>query len=689
MSHLIRFPTVGMELRLDVKNGFFLGIREVTWRGVALRAADEPIFPMIATADGWMLDRLEFQGIEEIAGGAVAIHTIPHFRHAPRMAFLDSASHARVSTATWGEPVVAEDGRLDWVIRPASEMIDGIAYEGIAYGFRYEARGFRIFQIEDRATWELGGDAAGNTFMMRNFFGPPIQRLTRESAYDSGWTVKGIPNPCLFQHLPLYAQLQGFTFQYDASNLLVTVHERPSHVRALFHKEAGDNKLLHFYQFCFDLTDAVSTPERRILAARRPVGGEPAVCNHFLALRQAVQSRLRTHAGILRFDVPRPSAHVETWEIARIHHLPDIWKKLYEWHIHRAYLMPLWRSNETDIAPRFREDRSQFNFMGNMCCPIELEIADCYGGWEGLKKAVAKAVELEIDAFMWCGSHFSSFSPLEKMIPNLFVRDPAGQCDRNQYGHVLFAVNQRNKAYQDYLFDRFRQLKACGISGVYRDSHFNMACDSLNYLHDEKGSRIESTHDAELAIQRYFQETLGLLYYVDAGGIFGTPMANTAYDYIHGQEMMYQDIETPDLDGAQLRERGMDARTAYFRGLSCRLIYQIGVEVNRFPAQGAYPDWWKPEQFVPLIEGYARVEPYLGAMQVLEDEAGTVWCDKLGHEVVFPWKPVSGGVLGDGNAFTDVVTCRRADPAERLEPGHIYFREPVKSAPPPGDPVKA
>ncbi len=681
MSQWIRFPDVGMEIRLDVQDGFFCGLRDVVWRGVLLRAPDEPIFPMIATADGWMLDRLEFLGIEEIIGGAVVVHTKPHFRQAPRMAFSDSTLKARVSTASWGKPVVSEEGRLDWVIRAVSETVAGVAYEGFSYGFRYVAPGFRIFQIEDRATWELGGNADGNTFLMRNFFGAPVQRLTREAAYDSGWTVPGISNPCLFQHLPLYAQLQGFTFQYDASTLLLTVHERPSHVRALFHKEAGGSQLLHFHQFCFDLTDSVTTPERKVMAARRPTGGETAVQNHFLALRQAVQTKLRAHAGILRFDIPRPSAHVETWEIANLNNLPGIWEKLYEWHLHRAYLMPLWRSNETDIAPRFRKDRNQFNFMGNMSCPIDLEIADCYGGWAGLKKAIAKAVDLEIDAFMWCGSHFSSFSPLEKMIPDLFVRDPSGQCDRNQYGHILFAVNQRNKAYQDYLFDRFRQLKACGISGVFRDGHFNMACDSLNFQHDEKGLRIESMHDAELVIQRRFQETIGLLYYVDAGGIFGTPMAGTAYDFIHGQELMYQDVETADLDLAQVRERGLDALTAYHRGLSCRLIYQVGVEINRFPDKSAYSEWWDPERFVPLIEGYARVEPYLGALQVLPDDAGTAWSDKLGHQVVFPWKPLPAGSLGDGNVFTDVVACKRADPSEPLQPGRIYFREPVKARP--------
>lgn len=672
---VVRFAGVGLEIRLDVRDGWFHGIRDVRWRGKPLRCPDEPIFPLIATADGRMMDRARFLGLEETASGAVVVRTSPVFRVAPAMAWTDSALQPRVSTASWSDPVAGDTFRLDWIVRPVQEQIAGLDYEGFSYGFRYEATGFPLCRIEDRATWELGGEAAGNTFLMRNFFGLPVQRLTREAAYDSGWTVPGIPNPYLFQHLPLYAQLQGFTFQYDDAHLLLTVHERPSHVRSLFHKDPGGRGLLHFHQFCFDLTDVVATPERRILAAPRPPGGDTPTFNHFLALRQEVQGRLRAHAGILRFDIPRPSAHVETWEIARLENLPAIWKTLYDWHMHRAYLMPLWRSNETDLAPRFRDDRGQFNFIGNMCCPIELEIADCYGGWEGLERAMRQALELEIDVYMWYGSHFSSLSPLEKMIPGLFARDMAGQCDRNQYGHVLFAVNQRNKAYQDYLFDRFRQLKRCGISGVYRDSHFNMACDTLHYLHDEKGSGVHSMHDAELAIQRFFQEELGLLYYVDAGGIFGTPKAGTAYDFIHGQEWMYQDVETADLDTAQLRDHDLDPQTAYHRGLSCRLIYQVGVEVNRYPDRSAFSDWWEPARFVPLLEGYARVEPYMSALEMLDEGAGTRWRDSLGHQTIFPWKPLPVGFLGPGGPMSDVVSCRRVQDHDLLQPGHIYFRE--------------
>ncbi len=674
---IVQFDSTGVQVGVEIEHDLFLGIRQVIWRGLPLREAREPIQPMIVTADGWWVERFEFQGIETLPGGSLVIHTVPCFRVAPQMVWTDSALHPRMNVGSWGHfKRPAGHARFDWILRPRCETLSGLVYEGFSYGFRYNAPGFRIFMIQDRASWEVGGDASGNTFLMRNFFSAPVHHLDRTTAYDSGWTVPGIPNPYLFQHLPLYAQLQGFTFQYSKDAMLLTVHDRPSHVRSLFHKEAHDSLFLHFHQFCFDLTDSIATPERRILAARRPEGDETTVWNHFLELRQQVQAELRTQAGILRFDLPRPSAHVETWEIARLERLPAIWKALYEWHIHRAYLMPLWRSNETEIVPRFAHDRSRFNFLGNMCCPLELEIAECYGGWEGLKRAMKTAVELEIDVYMWFGSHFSSLSPLERAIPGLFARDISGQFDRSQYGHLLFVVNQRNRAYQDYLINRFERLKECGISGVYRDSHFTMSCDTLHYAHDDRGSWVFSMHDDELAIQRRFQEELGLLYYVDGGGIFGTPLVGTAYDLIHGQEPFYQDVETADLDLKQVQAHGRTPFDVFFRGLSCRLFYQVGVDVNAFPAPSSLPPWWEPEQFSALLEGYARVEPHMGVLRLIEEEGGTQWRDPLGHSVVFPWKtlPLSR-FSSSGRNVTDVVVCRRLSSDDFLEPGHIYFIE--------------
>ncbi len=64
-------------------------------------------------------------------------------------------------------------------------------------------------------------------------------RFAKDTVLYSGWYFPGVPNPNVFQHKPLHTQLRGFTFQYDAEQVLLATHERPSHVRALYQRESG------------------------------------------------------------------------------------------------------------------------------------------------------------------------------------------------------------------------------------------------------------------------------------------------------------------------------------------------------------------------------------------------------------------------------------------------------------------
>lgn len=698
-SKILILAPAGLEIEFLLDGGRLRGIGNVAFRGKRLRLDEECICPEIATPDGFEVDHYEFLGVEE-RGEAVVVMTRPWFRVGHRMEWAEHALHLRVNTSSWSRSLFSPDGAVfEWIVSVERETLDGVDYLGFSYGFRYRCLGYPIYQIEDKATWELGGDAQGNIFIMRGAAdNPPVVRLERETYYFSGWDLPGIANPHIFQHLPLYTQLQGFTFQYDEEDVLVTVHERPSHVRSLFLKEKGDRKLLHFNQFCFDLTDDVTTPARKILIGGRRDRTETGILNHFLRVREKIQEGIRAYYE-LRYDPPRPSAHVETWRIADVSRFAPIFRQLADWGIKRAFLMPLWRSNETDVVPRFQADRERFGILGNMCCPLELEIADCYGGWEGLAKILAPAVELGIEVYTWFGSHFSSLTPLLTKIPDLFARDVSGQYNRNNYGHVLFAVNQNSPAYQEYLLDRFRKAKECGLRGVFRDSHFNMASDTINYLHypyeeEREGATMDrigfleceaiqekpailSMHDTEMAIQRRFQHELDFLYYVESAGPIGTPMCGTDYRQVRGWEFIWSDMET-GLNLEMVERFGDDVDFVYFKGLSVRLFYQINIEVNQFPAPGSVDAWWRPETMVPMVKGYMKVEPYLREMHLLEDGRGILW--RGGDaEVIFAWKDfthvVSGPVLVEETIGGE---AREADGEIELHKMGIYLIRPCK-----------
>lgn len=681
----------GVRLELVTEDGWLRGIGQVWVGDTLLRSGQEYIWPQIATHDGWEVQGYRFLGVAEDAKGLV-VRAQPFFRVAYRMDWTEHALHPRVNTASWSRPPECPKGGVfEWRIRPTMRSCAGTQYSGLSYQFHYHVPGREIYQIEDKATWELGGNAAGNTFILRGGFAHPMTTFTEAMGYDSGWTLPGCANPFIFQHLPLYSQLQGFTFQHDAQHVLLTVHERPSHVRSLFHKDAGSPVLMHFNQFCFNLTDDVTTPAREILLGKRPRTSTDLI-NHFLRVREEIQGEIRRYYGI-RNDAPRPSAHVETWAIAKVENFAPIFRQLHEWGMHRAFMMPLWRSNETDIQPRFAADRQRFGELGNMCCPLEYEIADCYGGWDGLRRVLQSAREQGVEPYMWIAPHLSSVSPLRGRIKDLFAQDVSGQCNRNNYGHVLLACNQNSPAYQEYLVAAMRKLKDCGMFGVFRDSHFNMASDTINFLHQDgdtaggggvtfdrvgyvNGSEhrqremVTTQHDTEVAIQKRLQDEAGLMYYVESNGVLGTPYAGTNYDWVRGYEYLWAGMET-GLNAKRVEHHADTYEMAYFRGLSVKLFYQVNVEVNSFPARGSVDGWWNAATMSPLVRAYHAVEPYLKQMWVLEENKGIRWTDGQ-KDVVFAYQAMDYPV--DANCqVQDVVNGQTLAGAEvHMKPMGIY-----------------
>jgi len=614
-----------------------VGIGEVFIGDRLLRNGAELIQPQFATMEGMELDRLEYMDHDE-KDGVYTIRTIPFFRVAHRMEWAEHGSHLRVSTNSWSNGAYQPEGAIiKWTIKASSDILYDVEYKGFSYSFTYMVPDYPIYQIQDKATWELDGEASGHTFIMRGAWGKPVIKLDNDTEFNTYRYYEAIANPYIFQHVPLYSQLQGFTFQYKNDAILVTSHEKPSHVRSYYEKRSSSPLLLHFNQFCFDMTENHTTPARKILYTELGAcTDETTINNHFLRVRDVLQARIREYYD-LKNDLTRPTCALETWEIAKIENFGPAFDRINEWGLKRCMLMPLWRSNETDIVPRFNEDKERFGILGNMCCPIELEIADCYGGWDGMKQVMERAVEHGIETYMWFGSHFSSSSNLADRIKGLFAHDVNGQNNRNNYGHVLWAVDQNNTEFEEYLINAYRKLGEYGMKGIFRDSHFNMASDTITYNRNPDGTgNARSMHDTEARIQSRFQNELDMLYYVESDGVTGTPRVGTDYDHVRGMEWIYSNVNTGmELD--KLEKYGDDPLWVYFKSMSCRLIYHVWIEINEFPAKSSILPWWNEETFPPYVRAYFEAEPYMDQMWLLENENGILWSCNEGR-VVFAWE---------------------------------------------------
>jgi hypothetical protein len=664
----------GLELELVISETHLLGIGNVSLHGKVLRSEAENIWPEIATPYGEEVAYLEFLGTSE-NDGALVVSTRPYYRIGHRMEWTEQAPHALVNMGPWSKPPQAgEDARLEWIIRPVEESHDGVTYAGFSYGFRYFDPKHPIYQIEDKATWELGGNAVGNGFIMRGANAPCI-RFVEETPMYSGWDFAQSPNPHIFQHKPLYTQMQGFTFQYDAEHVLLTVHERPSHVRSVYLRLPGDPRIVHINQMCFDFATRHATPPRKILLGKRSSSDPTALANHYLRVRDELQQNHRVHYG-LKYDKARPVSHLEANGLAEFDKFPAAFRQLEQWGIRRAFIMPIWRSPDTDINPLFANQEDRFGVFGNLCCPLELEIAESYGGWQGFERLMKSAAAAGVEPYIWHASHFSSLTPLLATIPDLFCRDQSGQYNRNNYGHVLMAVNQRSPRYQSYILDCYRKASGLGLKGIFHDSHFNLATDTINYLHGDYGSeehaahpdafaypgdargtdQIWSMHDVSLGLQSRLQDEFGLFYNVESEGALGTSQTSPDYEFLRGNEYIYSNMDSA-IDVHDLKHHGDDATMVYFRGLSTRLTYQVAIDPNRFPDPSSIASWWDPASMAPLNFAFGRVEHAMDEMWLLPEDRGVLW-KSTGGDVLFSYKNFNHPLDQDSEVLDAVVDKR-------------------------------
>jgi hypothetical protein len=658
----------GLELIVDCRGGCMRGIRQANLNGKPLRTPAEAINPEIATPDGREVDRCELLDAR-LVDDAVVITTRPWWRTSHRMAWEEHGGHRRISGTSWSNGAWREEAhRLTWRIRPDGETIDGRDYVGFSYAYAFDCPGYAIHQLEDKATWELGGRAAGNTWIMRNAFAPSVVRLGSDG-FDSGWTLPGISNPYIFQHLPLNTQLTGFTFQYDAEHALVTVPARPSHVRSWYHQEPGSDLLLHFNQHVFDLTERIDLPAQRVLVAAADCD-ETARRNHYLAVRDTLQGRIRAHYGV-RADPVRPGGRIEDWDLKSIEHHPAILTWMHAQGLRQIFIQPLWRSNETDlVAPLGGRDpvRSQrWGTLGNMCCVLEAEIAECFGGWKAFERALEPARRLGLECFTWYSNCFSSMSPLANSDPTLFALDPNGQKSRNNYGHVLFALNNASPAAERLFLDTMRRLKKAGCTGVFRDSHFNMGTDTIDWraggdppwngamTPDQIGRarsggwmrapQVRSMHDAELKQMRMAQHELGFTYFVESAGLLGNVMCGTHEQRMQGEEWLWDDVRT-GMDGEVLQKAGIAPLDAYFRSMAHRLFRTPEVQANHWPGANAYQDWYDAAGMTRLNHAFLAVERGLGRRRLLPDGQGVAWTGADGSETVFACRDFTHPLAG-------------------------------------------
>ena len=112
------------------------------------------------------------------------------FRPAQAKLMRDHSFDPIHDTADWGRTSGAGavgEGRLDLVLRPATDEFGGVRFAGFSYHYEYESDRVPLFFLLDRASWELDGDVTGATVVSQSSCSAPV--VTFET--DTAWTTEG------------------------------------------------------------------------------------------------------------------------------------------------------------------------------------------------------------------------------------------------------------------------------------------------------------------------------------------------------------------------------------------------------------------------------------------------------------------------------------------------------------------
>ena len=256
----------GVSIELCEIGNIFSGVRRVRACGVELRNPEEPMYVAIRTPSGVEFTDFIREKTSASAGGFQLRFRMS--RHeTDLMEWMTHAIRPRRNLNSFrSSPVPAEDAHLMMELRPVEREFGCRRAVGFGYRYRFWGESDAIYKLTDCSSWEPGGQASGNRFLMRSCFVPSITRFRHpEDFYSSEWYLPECANSRPFQFLPLQTELQGFTFTTGPAGTVVTWVNRVGHVRSLFEKERGSEAIHHWHELCGDLSGNFETPELEVL----------------------------------------------------------------------------------------------------------------------------------------------------------------------------------------------------------------------------------------------------------------------------------------------------------------------------------------------------------------------------------------------------------------------------------------
>jgi len=672
-SHEPSWIEVSPEVRVQLcRDGDrLLGLGEVQIGGVPVRAATVPLRPDFSTYDA--VHYQEFLLEETVhEEGQVILRTRALGRHE---VLGNDAMDEYDFTIAFPRVCDTQEDALDWILAPQELELDGQRYAGFSLGFRFRSERNAIHRFYTYGTWEIGGQATGNTIYHQSQVGEPVYTATPDTHYTSA-CLKQLdlwhdPFGNSYQFCPRWASMQPFDFQAaEAGVFLGYWHDRHS-VKSLIQKNPGEEVIFVLDEYGFELAREVTIPAKHYLFSPSPEVGRPRheVIDMWTRAMEYTGDLIRGYFGIkLCHPLPSDGPHyagkvnVDRSELAGGPQEDWLWREengkfyfMLEGDKVESRQMPYWMADTvfprlaakgckrvSFIQPFHESDFTELAFayhaqtgwhsdlyVTSVCGSHRYVPSEFYDGWRGWRYMADKARTYGFSLGHWIGFHLTPRARIVQEHPEYLVTHANTKRFGGGYGHqCICGINWRSGARQWFLDDLRRWFDE-GLSWLWFDSWPNLACLSYNYA-DGMAPMQAETPEVLAELQRIGYDWFGF----EGTSPFGVPaygLSDPMQDY---EAHVQQGVCGQNDFGKRIGHEYM----AWNEGM-------LHVALNPERSRDQIPDWsfrYIANRSLNIVTDedrrtYVRLVPLMQKRYMLPDDGGVRWQAGDGQEVLFTY----------------------------------------------------
>ena len=701
-------PQVRVQLCLVGKR--LLGLGEVRIGGVTVRAGTVPLRPDFSTLDAIHYQNFELLEVEQ-QGEATVLRTAALGQ--PEVYSNDLMDEYDFTLAFLAIREAQRD-RLDWVLTPQELVLDGETFAGFSLGFRFASETSVIHRFTVVGTWEIGGQATGNTIYHQSQVAQPIY----EGAIDTHFTTACLKRLDLwhswqgnsYQLCPRWASMQPFDFQSAAAGVLVGYWPERHAVKSLIQKNPGEDVIHVLDEYAFPSGREVEIPAKHILFSPAPEG-RPRERHEVVNLWTRVMDRvIQTICGYfgIKHCVPLPYGRNELFSSGRVnvdrselaagpqpdwrwreengkfYFLPDGGDKvesrdLLRWmadHVlprlkangmKRLWLDPVHESDFTELAFAYHAQTGWHGdlHVSSVCGTHRYVPSAFFGGWDAWREFAGQAQKLGISLGHWVGLHISPRAAILQTHPEYALIHAHTKMFGGGYGHnTIVSMDWGCQGLRDWMLADLRRWHDEGLEWLWFDSWPNMTCLPMSY-----GTQMQPMQWEVCQVFAELQKIGYNWFGFEGTSPFGTHaygLADPMQDY---EGHVQQGVCGQNDFGKWIGHEYM----AYNQAL-------LGVELNARRDLAALPEWrfrYLANRSLNLVEGkdvltYQALVPLMQKRYLLPADQGVRWEAGNGHQALFAFRafafPVAPGtkVAAVAGAVETPVAC----------PGNLLQTEP-------------